>query len=210
MSDLNYTNLFSVDELNGSLPVSFSKIESCMEKIGINLVVVDFDGTLCRSNSMIMQLIEVKSLPRYFKLGKLLCCGRAKFKMELSRFVPVISSNLKLRVELLVWLKKMEKKGLKVVVATASELSFVSNHLMGLGWCFSVLGTTNFENLKGEVKSQSIRRNYPSAKYVYFGDSKHDMPVWASSSLPVLICTSSRKSKRLNKMFTNLLSLDIA
>ena len=56
---------------------------------------------------MIMQLIEVKSLPRYFKLGKLLYCGRAKFKTELSRFVPVISSNLKLRVELLVWLKKI-------------------------------------------------------------------------------------------------------
>ena len=209
MRDLNFRDLFSVEELNGSLPVSFSKIESCIEKIDINLIVVDFDGTLCRNNSMIVQLTQVKSLARYFKLVKQLFFGKADFKAELSSFVPVISTNLNLRVELLDWLVKMQKNGLEVVVATASVLSFVSNHLTGLGRCFSVLGTTKFENLKGEVKSQSIRRNYPSAKYVYFGDSKQDIPVWASSSLPILVCVSSKKSKRINKLFTNLPRLDI-
>jgi phosphoserine phosphatase len=209
MREVDYIDLFSVDELNGSRSISFLKIEECIERLDIRLIVVDFDGTLCQSNSMIAQLIEVKSLAKYLKLVRSLLIGKAEFKTELSAFVPALPGKLKLRIELLAWLVEMQKKNLEVIIATASESSFVSNHLIGLGWYFPVFGSTKFKNLKGAVKAQSIRKNYPTEKYVYFGDSKHDIPVWTWSSLPILVGANSMKSRYINKVFIDLPRLDL-
>ena len=151
-------------------------------------IVVDLDGTLTPTDTLVESLIKlVKQSPlNLLRLPLWLLKGRAGFKEAVADHVSISAGRLPFHEPLLNYLRSEKEKGRRIVLATAAHKSIAQGVASHLDLFDEVLATEAGQNLKGKAKLDAIRRRY-GGEFVYAGDSQADIPIWRSAKAAVLV-----------------------
>ncbi|WP_249177301.1 haloacid dehalogenase-like hydrolase [Burkholderia ambifaria] len=155
-------------------------------------LVVDLDGTLTVSDTLMESVIRVvKRKPvNLLRLPFWLAGGRAAFKAKVAEHADFRAETLPYRESLVDFLTCERESGRKIVLATAAHRSIADRVSTHLGLFDRVIATNDDTNLKGEAKLACIRQQIGD-DFVYAGDSKADLPVWAGAKGAILAGVSS-------------------
>lgn len=156
-------------------------------------LVVDLDGTLTHSDSLLESVVQVirHSPLNLTRLPFWMLGGRASFKRTVAARADPALLHLPYRQALLDYLRQQKALGRKLVLATAAHESIAQKVALELGIFDCVLATGDGANLKGAEKLAAIREQFGD-NFVYAGDSTADVPIWQSSRGAVFAGASLR------------------
>lgn len=154
-------------------------------------IVVDLDGTLTPTDTLVESLIKlVRQSPfNLLRLLSWLLNGRAGFKQKVADRVIISAGHLPYCEPLLEYLRSEKGKGRRIALATAAHQSIASGVSAHLGIFDEVLSTQAGHNLKGKVKLEAIRQRF-GHEFVYAGDSQADIPIWKAAKAAILVGVS--------------------
>jgi 4-hydroxybenzoate polyprenyltransferase/phosphoserine phosphatase len=177
---------------------------SFMITIKSNLVIaVDLDGTLIKTDLLVESLCKfliqrpqsLFILFYWFFMG-----GKAHLKSKLAEAVEIDPAVLPYNKGLLAWLVEQKKTGIKLVLATASDQRYAQKIANHLGIFQSVFGSKDGINLKSINKRDLLVSVYGEKSFCYVGDSKADLPIWASSKEIYVVGRCAAIEKGLHKL----------
>ena len=164
-------------------------------------VVFDLDRTLIKQDSLIEQLkviFRVSKSDFFSSLLFLVSQGRVLFKKKIFKFNETFDKNqcAVANIEVNEMVKKdyeiYKKNGIKVIVATASYELTAFKVLRKIKIFPDVLiATKKGKNLKGKMKLKALNPYVKNMKWVYYGDSKSDAPLFKSASFAYLVTPES-------------------
>lgn len=162
-----------------------------METAANTPIVVDLDGTLTPSDTLVESIIQlVKQSPlNLLRLPLWLLKGRAGLKDAVSAHASISADNLPYRESLLNYLRNEKSNGRRIILATAAHKSIARDIAAHLGLFDEVLATDVSKNLKGLAKLETIQKSVGD-DFVYAGDSRADIPVWRASRAAILVGVS--------------------
>ncbi len=167
--------------------------------IGIPPLVVDLDGTLTPTDSLIESVVKlVKQSPsNLVRLALLLPKGKAAFKRFVAANSTFSPETLPYCEPLLDYLRSEREGGRRLILATASHKTIAEGVAAHFG-IFDEVIATDSTNLKGKNKLDAIRKAV-SEDFVYAGDSAADLPIWESAKAAVLVGTSDSTSEAVRR-----------
>ena len=172
-----------------------------------DLLIIDLDGTLIRSDLMIeafLQLIKRKPyLIPYLLLS--IFRGKAYFKSQIAKRQPIKPEALLFRDKVLDLITSSRSKGVEIWLATAANETYAKAVAKHLGFFDKVIASGENDNLKGKYKLAAIHVEAKGKKFDYIGDSPADLKIWAYSENAFVIEPSIRilwKIKKIAKSFT--------
>jgi len=162
--------------------------EKLVDKVKHIPVVVDLDGTLTPTDTLVESLIQLvkKSPLNLLRLPLWLLKGRAGLKDAVARHTGISVDNLPYCEPLLGYLRDEKHKGRQIILATAAHKSIARDISAHLGLFDEVLATEAGHNLKGKAKLEAIRERLGN-EFVYAGDSQADLPVWKAAKAAILV-----------------------
>lgn len=154
-------------------------------------LVVDLDGTLTATDTLVESLIQVvKHDPvNLLRLPFWLLQGRAAFKRKVATHARINAAYLPYRQPLLDYMVAEKARGRRIVLATAAHRSIAQGVVDHLPMFDQLLCTDGDQNLKGEAKLQAIQQQV-GTDFVYAGDSSVDLPIWRAARAAVLVGVS--------------------
>jgi 4-hydroxybenzoate polyprenyltransferase len=155
-------------------------------------IVVDLDGTLTPTDTLVESLIKlVKRSPlNLLRLPLWLMKGRAGFKDSVAAHISISAKHLPYCESLLDYLRREKEMGRRIILATAAHKSIAESVATHLGIFDEVLATDAGHNLKGKAKLEAILERV-GGEFVYAGDSRADIPIWKAAEAAVLVGVSS-------------------
>jgi len=179
-----------------------------------NTLVVDLDGTLTRTDTLIESiLLLIKKSPLIvFYLPLWLIRGRLFFKNKIAERISLNVETLPYNENLIAFLKDQKLAGRKLVLATAAHESIATKVSNYLGLFDDVISSDETTNVKGETKLSEIRNKYGD-KFSYAGDSSIDLPIWKSAQSAILVNVNKKvrdsilPSVQIEKEFSNSFNL---
>ena len=145
-------------------------------------LVVDLDGTLCRSDTLVESLIAMAMHAPVATIGALVGAGsRAKLKAMVADRHRPDATTLPYNPAVLDLLETEKSKGRRLVLATASDQRIADDVAAHLSLFDETIGTRDDTNLKAENKRQALVERYGEKGFDYIGDSRADFPVWAAA-----------------------------
>jgi len=154
---------------------------------------VDCDGTLIRTDLLheSVLLLVKKSWFNIFRLPVWLLKGKAYLKHRVAERVELDPSSLPYNDEVLALTRQARADGRRTVLATASTRSLAEAVAAHAGVFDQVLATEEGANLAGANKAALLEQSFGKGGFVYAGNSRADLPVWASSGGAVVVSASS-------------------
>ena len=155
-------------------------------------LAVDLDGTLLAGDVLHEQFVKLL-LRRPVLLLRLLAGlrqGKAAFKRRMVSLMPPLAVALPFRKPFLDWLREQRQAGRKLHLVTASDQHVADAVSAHLGIFETATGSDGATNLRGAAKGEALRTRFPQG-FVYAGDSKADLDVWAMADAAVLVNASS-------------------
>lgn len=171
-------------------------------------LVVDFDGTLVRTDALHESLVQAlfkrpgKFLGSVSKLAK----GKAAFKASLAEHYLFEAEDLPYVEAVLEQIKLAKKQGRKVILASASNAKIVNQVAKHLGVFDEVIGTEGV-NLAGKSKAELLNQKFGSQGYEYIGNSKADLEVWKHAKRAFIVSNSTSLLSRLNREHVDVVVL---
>ncbi|WP_080431532.1 UbiA family prenyltransferase [Burkholderia ubonensis] len=173
-------------------------------------LVVDLDGTLTTTDTLAESVIRaVRRKPAsLLRFPFWLASGRSTFKARIAEQADLRVEHLPYREPLVEYLEQEQQRGRKIVLATAAHRSIAERVGEHLDLFDEVIATDGETNLKGEAKLESIRKHV-GERFVYAGDSKADLPVWAAAQGAILagaapaVTATIRDTVRVEREFSN-------
>lgn len=161
------------------------------------VLVVDLDGTLCRTDTLHEALLGITAQSPAKLLAVLghLRHGRAAVKSHLASFQGVAANTLPYNVEVLELVRRAKAEGRKTALVTASHQLQANAVAESVGLFDEVIGTSSDTNLKGKVKAEFLVERYGINGFDYVGDSKADLPVWKAARKAITVGVSSGLAK---------------
>lgn len=161
-------------------------------------LVVDLDGTLLHTDSLVESLFDVaRHQPlQLLKLPSWLAGGRANLKRQLAQRAAVDVSVLPLAEDLLAHLRESKRQGRHLVLATAADARIAQAVADELGLFDTVLASDGRVNLSGTAKRDRLVAEFGERGFDYVGNSRRDLPVWAAARRALLVRASSRLAAR--------------
>ncbi|MCC6916351.1 UbiA family prenyltransferase [Nitrosomonas sp.] len=171
-----------------------------MDKISNTPLVVDLDGTLTPTDTLVESVIRIirQSPINLLWLPFWLIHGRAGFKEKIAARSSICVELLPYHEPLLDYLRKEKAKGRRIVLATAAHQSIARAVAGHIGLFDQVLATAKNHNLKGATKLQAIRENVGSS-FIYAGDSRADIPIWKAAEAAILVNVSWNTEKAVRQ-----------
>lgn len=163
-------------------------------------LVVDLDGTLTPTDTLmesVLRLIKQSPLHLIYLLLNLLK-GRVPFKSYVAINSTFSPDEIPYRKKFIAYLKIEKRKGRKIILATASHITFAKKVSDYLCLFDDVIATNGKINLKGKNKLQAIKRIVGDS-FSYAGDSDVDIPVWREAKAAVLVGVSQSTVKKLDE-----------
>ena len=161
---------------------------------------VDLDDTLVRTDTLLESVFAVlgRNPLRLLALPFLLLSrGRAGFKRALAAAGGVSAAHLPYREDLVEHLRAAKAGGRTLVLATASDRAWADAVADHLGVFDEVLASDGERNLKSAAKADALVARYGEKGFVYAGDAKADLAVWARAGGAVLAGRGTRLERRL-------------
>lgn len=192
-----------------------STIETQVETVAttpIEVLFVDLDHTLVSTDLLFESVIKgVKESPlELVKATSKIVRGRSVMKAELARLVTPDVTLLPYNSKVLEFLRQQQEAGVKLVLATASPMSWALAVAEHLGLFYDVLASSNDCNLKGRQKLQALKEYAHEAGYTswgYIGDSVADISIFQAADQAFMVSRSRRIERRANLATAGRLSI---
>lgn len=151
-------------------------------------LVVDLDGSLVRSDTLLECLLAALSHP--VKLVRALSAlrrGRAALKAALADIAAPDPALLPYNRELLAFLRADQQRGRPLILATAADRRVAMAVAQHLDLFDAVLASDGSINLAGAAKLAAIRAALAGCDFAYVGNERRDLAVWreAAAAIPV-------------------------
>lgn len=163
------------------------------------LIVVDLDGTLIRSDLLVEGLCQIagQSLPRALALLLRGLPHRDRLKAQVAARVAIDPATLPYNRALLDWLRLRAGQGAELCLASGAAEDQVAAVAAHLGCFTSVLGSGPGRNLKGAAKLQALRARFGARPFTYIGDSAADLALWEAAARIGTVNLSPSVERRL-------------
>jgi phosphoglycolate phosphatase-like HAD superfamily hydrolase len=161
---------------------------------------VDLDGTLIFEDVIWVSwknLIKKHPLSIFTPLLWLLK-GRAYFKQELAKKSPIDPQLLAYNQPFVDFLKEYKKKGLPLVLATATDIRFAQSVADYLGIFDDIIASQGQKNLRAKNKALALSHKFGEKKFTYAGNSFDDIKVWKHTKYAIGV-NLSHKAKNAIK-----------
>ena len=161
---------------------------------------VDLDGTLTPTDTLVESVLQlIKRSPlNVFRMLLWLLRGRAAFKAMVAQRARIPADSLPYNESLLQYLRQQKEDGRLLVLATAAHESIASGVAAHLQLFEDVLSTNSGTNLKGVDKLRAIEQRAPHG-FVYAGDSRADLPIWAAAKAAIVVGASPAVAERVRR-----------
>jgi 4-hydroxybenzoate polyprenyltransferase/phosphoserine phosphatase len=191
----------SLDELRHTTAMLHDKVSQLRSHQTDVPLVVDLDGTLTATDTLIESLIQlVKRNPlNLFMMLFVLTQGRVAFKSWVAANSSINAAVLPYRRELVEWLQTEKARGRRVILATAAHRSIAEKVFAHFSF-FDILISTDAEtNMKGVNKLAAIKQAVGD-DFVYAGDSAADLPIWREARGAILVGASAAVAKQAQRL----------
>ena len=147
-------------------------------------LVVDLDGTLCRTDTLWECFFAAWHMHVWIPLAALfwMLSGRSKLKARLAAIAVPDVRGLPWNPAVITALRAARASGQRTVLATAANLRIAQACADELGLFDEVLASGDATNLKGETKARQLVARFGQGGFDYIGDSSADVSVWAAAS----------------------------
>lgn len=158
-------------------------------------LVLDLDGTLIAGDLLYKSFFSIlrRNPLIVFSCAGWLLKGRAALKRQLALRNRIDWERLELHQDVLALAKNEKAAGRTIVLATAADAVLAGQLASRLGFIDQLYASDGERNLKGATKAGMLSRMFPTG-FIYAGDSKADLAVWARASGVILV--NPRKSVR--------------
>ena len=173
-------------------------------------LVVDLDGTLCRTDTLHEALLRmVTSYPaKLLSLPAWLAEGRAGLKAHLADLGVVDPAELPLNEAVLETVRTARESGRRTALVSAADQRQVTAVAQATGLFDEAYGSAEGRNLKGAEKAAFLTAHFGPEKYDYIGDSKADLPVWKSARHAITVQANSSMRHAAASANANVAHLD--
>jgi hypothetical protein len=151
-------------------------------------LVLDLDGTLIAGDLLYKSFFSIlRRKPLIvFACAAWLLRGRAVLKRRLALRNHIDWDRVRFHQDVVALAIREKAAGRAVVLATAAD-AVLAERLASLLPCIDqVFASDGEQNLKGPAKAELLGRMYPDG-FIYAGDSKSDLAVWARSRGIILV-----------------------
>lgn len=154
-------------------------------------LVVDLDGTLVSTDLLIesVLLLARRQPLSLLRLPLWLARGKAHLKRRIAERVVPDVDTLPYRGDLLAYLDAQKRDDRMLVLATASDEIVARKVADKLGLFDAVFASDGITNLSGPDKRARVVQTFGENGFDYAGNSRRDLPVWASARAAVLVDT---------------------
>jgi len=158
-------------------------------------LVLDLDGTLIAGDLLYKSFFSILSRNPLivFSCAAWLLRGRAALKRQLALRNRIDWERLALHRDVLDLARREKAAGRTIVLATAADAVLAGHLAARLGFFDQMFASDGEQNLKGSAKAELLSQTFP-AGFIYAGDSKADLAVWARAAGIVLV--NARQSVR--------------
>jgi 4-hydroxybenzoate polyprenyltransferase len=126
--------------------------------------------------------------------------GRQMLKSRLAHHAPPPLIAPPVNQQLLEHLLAEQKKGRKIVLATAAHATSLESILRSFSFD-EVLASDDTRNLKGAAKAQALVARFGHKGFDYAGDSFADEAIWACARRAIVVSRYPRRIRRWSGMF---------
>jgi len=167
-------------------------------------LVVDLDGTLIRTDSLVESLfVLVKQQPLLLlALPFWLLHGKAALKHRIAVSALPDVRTLPYHAELLEHLSREKDQGRRAVLATAADERIARAVARELGVFDAVFASDGTTNLSGEAKRARLVAAFGERGYDYAGAGPRDVPAWRSARRAILVSPSPALAARVAEVAT--------
>jgi 4-hydroxybenzoate polyprenyltransferase len=170
------------------------------DKSDVVPLVLDLDGTLIRTDSLIEQGVALlrRTPLAIFRLVGWLFAGRVILKEQLAAAVTLDPEYLPVNDEVVAFAEAEAAKGRPVVLATAAHANTAQAFRKTFDFISEVIATEGKLNLKGKAKAEALIKRFPQG-FDYAGDSRADLEVWKHARDAIVVGASRATLSRARK-----------
>lgn len=147
-------------------------------------LVVDLDGTLVSTDLLVesASAFVIANPVHAPRLIQWLWKSRSLLKHELAARTAIDAASLPYREEVLQWLRTEHGRGRRLVLASASDKTYVRQIADHLGIFEEAFGTDDGVNLKAGTKRDWLVQRFGDRGFDYVGNHPDDLSVWAAGN----------------------------
>lgn len=165
-------------------------------------LAVDLDGTLIKTDLFRRAMLRFCGGAPWnaFVLLAWLTRGRAYAKRRLTLLYPVDAAALPYNAPFVAWLREERAAGRVIALATAFDQGGADAVAAHLSLFDHVLASDSRINLKSKKKADRLRRVFRDG-FVYAGNERADLKVWAAAQAAVIVNASPVLEREATRRF---------
>ena len=177
-----------------------------MAATGSRPLVVDLDGTLVKSDTLVDSLLVMaRTRPlRFLGLPRRLLHGKAAFKAYVAQQVALDVAHLPYNRQLLAFLTEERARGRALYLATGADGRLAGRVAEHLGIFTGVLASDGLINLTGNHKLAALRSRLGVGDFDYVGNETADLPLLERAGLAVAVGDATFEVKRASHYITTV------
>lgn len=155
-------------------------------------LVVDLDGTLCRTDTLHEAILrQTASNPLTLaRIPGWMREGRAGVKARLADIAVLDPDELPLNEAVVECVRAAREAGRKTALVSAADHRQVTAVAEATGLFDEAYGSAEGRNLKGAEKAAFLTEHFGPGMFDYIGDSKADLPVWQAARRAITVQAS--------------------
>ncbi len=151
-------------------------------------LVVDLDGTLVRTNTLVESVLAATNRPLELGCGLFaLAYGKAVMKQKIAAAADLNPALLPYNEELLSLLRVESVSGRSLILATGADRRIAAAVADHLGIFDAVLASDGNINLTGAMKLKAIRQMVGDRPFSYAGNDRKDLPIWCEAQSGLVV-----------------------
>ena len=156
------------------------------------VLVVDLDGTLCRTDTLHEAVLDLTATDpvKLLRLPGWVREGRAELKAHLADRGVIDPDTLPLNEAVVAAVTAARADGRRTALVSAADHRQVTAVAEATGLFDEAYGSADGVNLKGPDKAAFLIDRYGAGGFDYMGDSKADAPVWAAAQRAITVGAS--------------------
>jgi 4-hydroxybenzoate polyprenyltransferase/phosphoserine phosphatase len=167
-----------------------------------DVLVVDLDGTLVRSDLMLevfwSALSKSWKAPFFAAYGRLE--GRPAMYRRLSGLGNLEVASLPYNEEVIGYLRRWRAAGGRTALVTAYDQSLADDVAAHLGIFDEVHGSSETRPLQGDGKVTFLKQRFGERGFAYIGSATSDLPIWEMAARSVTVDGSSALRARVDAL----------
>jgi len=173
-------------------------------------LIVDLDGTLIRTDSLHEAFLAMaKTKPwKILQVPNWLSQGRACLKAGIAAQGMVAPNSLPYNEKVIELLKVARAEGRMTALVSAADHRQVTAIADETDLFDEAYGSTEGNNLKGEIKAAFLIRKFGDGMFDYVGNSKADLPVWKAARRATTVRANLKLRKAAEAVNTQIQHID--